>query len=96
MAANINRVVLVGNLTRDPELRHTPSGTVGGVSGTSAIDCSIRSTAARLSDVPISPSRAYAAPRSSLAIPMGEARCTSCAKAADEAIRSSHAMSVDF
>jgi single-strand DNA-binding protein len=26
MAANINRVVLVGNLTKDPELRHTPSG----------------------------------------------------------------------
>ena len=26
MAANINRVVLLGNLTRDPELRHTPSG----------------------------------------------------------------------
>ena len=26
MAANINRVVLVGNLTRDPELRQTPSG----------------------------------------------------------------------
>src|SRR6185312_1901462 len=25
--ANINRVVLVGNLTRDPELRHTGSGT---------------------------------------------------------------------
>ena len=25
--ANINRVVLVGNLTNDPELRHTPSGT---------------------------------------------------------------------
>ena len=25
--ANINRVILVGNLTRDPELRHTPSGT---------------------------------------------------------------------
>ena len=24
--ANINRVVMVGNLTRDPELRHTPSG----------------------------------------------------------------------
>ena len=24
---NINRVVLVGNLTKDPELRHTPSGT---------------------------------------------------------------------
>jgi single-strand DNA-binding protein len=27
MAANIHRVVLVGNLTKDPELRHTPSGT---------------------------------------------------------------------
>ena len=27
MAANINRVVLVGNLTQDPELRHTPGGT---------------------------------------------------------------------
>src|SRR5436305_13641580 len=27
MAANINRVVLVGNLTKDHELRHTPSGT---------------------------------------------------------------------
>jgi single-strand DNA-binding protein len=27
MAANINRVILVGNLTRDPELRHTTSGT---------------------------------------------------------------------
>src|SRR5581483_4311391 len=27
MAANINRVVLVGNLTKDPELRHTPGGT---------------------------------------------------------------------
>lgn len=25
--ANINRVVLVGNLTRDPELRNTPGGT---------------------------------------------------------------------
>lgn len=24
---NINRVLLVGNLTKDPELRHTPSGT---------------------------------------------------------------------
>jgi single-strand DNA-binding protein len=24
--ANINRVVLIGNLTRDPDLRHTPSG----------------------------------------------------------------------
>jgi single-strand DNA-binding protein len=27
MAANINRVVLVGNLTRDPELKNLPSGT---------------------------------------------------------------------
>ena len=27
MAANINRVVLVGNLTRDPELKHTSGGT---------------------------------------------------------------------
>ena len=27
MARNINRVIVVGNLTRDPELRHTPSGT---------------------------------------------------------------------
>ena len=27
MAASINRVVLVGNLTRDPELRHTGGGT---------------------------------------------------------------------
>ena len=27
MAANINRVVLIGNLTRDPELKHLPSGT---------------------------------------------------------------------
>jgi single-strand DNA-binding protein len=27
MAANINRVVLVGNLTRDPELKSLPSGT---------------------------------------------------------------------
>lgn len=27
MAANINRVVLVGNLTKDPELRHTAGGT---------------------------------------------------------------------
>jgi len=26
MAASINRVVVVGNLTKDPELRHTPSG----------------------------------------------------------------------
>ncbi len=25
-ATNINRVVLTGNLTRDPELRQTPSG----------------------------------------------------------------------
>ena len=27
MAASINRVVLVGNLTKDPELRHTQGGT---------------------------------------------------------------------
>lgn len=27
MASNINRVVLVGNLTRDPELKSLPSGT---------------------------------------------------------------------
>ncbi len=27
MAASLNRVVVVGNLTRDPELRNTPSGT---------------------------------------------------------------------
>jgi len=27
MPANINRVVLVGNLTRDPEMKHLPSGT---------------------------------------------------------------------
>ena len=27
MAQNINSVVLVGNLTKDPELRHTPAGT---------------------------------------------------------------------
>lgn len=25
--ANLNKVILVGNLTRDPELRYTPSGT---------------------------------------------------------------------
>ena len=25
--ANLNKVFLIGNLTRDPELRHTPSGT---------------------------------------------------------------------
>ena len=27
MAENINRVTITGNLTADPELRHTPSGT---------------------------------------------------------------------
>jgi len=27
MAANLNRVFLIGNLTRDPELRYVPSGT---------------------------------------------------------------------
>jgi single-strand DNA-binding protein len=27
MAASFNRVILVGNLTRDPELRYTPGGT---------------------------------------------------------------------
>ena len=27
MASSFNRVILVGNLTRDPELRYTPSGT---------------------------------------------------------------------
>ena len=25
--ANLNKVMLIGNLTRDPELRHTPRGT---------------------------------------------------------------------
>ena len=25
--ANLNRVLLIGNLTRDPELRYTPKGT---------------------------------------------------------------------
>src|ERR1700722_4775919 len=27
--ANLNRVLLIGNLTRDPELRYTPKGTAG-------------------------------------------------------------------
>ena len=27
MAGNLNKVFLLGNLTRDPELRHTPQGT---------------------------------------------------------------------
>ncbi len=27
MAASLNKVVLIGNLTRDPELKYTPSGT---------------------------------------------------------------------
>ncbi|HPW64567.1 MAG TPA: single-stranded DNA-binding protein, partial [Candidatus Omnitrophota bacterium] len=26
MAANLNKVMLIGNLTRDPELRYLPSG----------------------------------------------------------------------
>ena len=25
--ANLHRVLLIGNLTRDPEVRHTPKGT---------------------------------------------------------------------
>ncbi|HEY2422762.1 MAG TPA: single-stranded DNA-binding protein, partial [Chthoniobacterales bacterium] len=25
--ANLNRVLLIGNLTRDPEIRYTPKGT---------------------------------------------------------------------
>lgn len=25
--ANVNKVILIGNLTRDPEIRHTPKGT---------------------------------------------------------------------
>ena len=33
MAANINRVVLVGNLTKDPELRHTGGGTPSAACG---------------------------------------------------------------
>ena len=27
MAASLNKVLLIGNLTRDPELRYVPSGT---------------------------------------------------------------------
>jgi len=27
MASDLNKVILIGRLTRDPELRHTPSGT---------------------------------------------------------------------
>jgi len=27
MAASLNKVILIGNLTADPELRYTPSGT---------------------------------------------------------------------
>ena len=30
--ANFNKVILAGNLTRDPELRHTPKGTAVGES----------------------------------------------------------------
>ncbi len=28
--ANVNKVILIGNLTRDPEVRHTPKGTAVG------------------------------------------------------------------
>ena len=28
--ANVNKVILIGNLTRDPEIRHTPKGTAVG------------------------------------------------------------------
>jgi single-strand DNA-binding protein len=31
--ANLNKVLLIGNLTRDPELRYTPSGTAVGEMG---------------------------------------------------------------
>jgi len=31
--ANLNKVLLIGNLTRDPELRHTPKGTAVGEIG---------------------------------------------------------------
>jgi single-strand DNA-binding protein len=31
--ANLNKVLLIGNLTRDPELRYTPSGTAVGEFG---------------------------------------------------------------
>ena len=34
MAASLNKVLLIGNLTRPPELRYTPSGTA--VAGTVA------------------------------------------------------------
>ncbi len=27
MSASLNKVILIGNLTADPELRYTPSGT---------------------------------------------------------------------
>jgi single-strand DNA-binding protein len=30
MAANLNKVLLMGNLTRDPEIRYTPKGTAVG------------------------------------------------------------------
>ena len=44
--AAINRVVLVGNLTRDPELRHTPSAAAAAATPTTA--CGRHATAASI------------------------------------------------
>lgn len=33
MSANLNKVILMGNLTRDPEIRYTPKGTAVGELG---------------------------------------------------------------